>query len=437
VKENWGEPMLSTIKNKRSLTFYQQITTPSLSKVSSAYTGGIASVAITNTVDTAAQITSGLNTQIAGLQNQIGQYNSQLSGFLSELNSLRADDALRLDLTTPNFAARSTGVWRAWQYEKNDIEMDGDGSAKWNELERQEILGRGRIRQKQMLDGKLDGPEGHHQQNVADHPEQQANPDNIKFYKSRSEHLEKGHAGKNGEPASWQNESNEPMIDKNQMLKDTNQKRVDIKKGEITQSEKQIFRNELRGLGIAIAIGLGVGVTIGFAITLAQSGITPETIKLAAIEGSKGGIEAGALAAVGYGIGRTIGHIASKAVAGVLGNLGVNITENILRMINMGVVGSLTIAIFSAYQFFKLKLEGMATRDALMQVGKQVLFSLSLLAVSIAAQGIYGGFAGIIVSVSIGIIFISYSVATSVHQRHFAEKIRVYMIDKCRPTFEN
>lgn len=426
--------MLSTMKNNRSLTFYQQTSLP-VSNVSSAYAGGIASVTVANTADTAAQITSGLNTQITGFQNQIGQYTSQLNEFITELNILRASDALRLDLTTPNITARNTGVARAWQYEKADIEMGGDGSAKWNKLEQNEIIEQGRIRQKPMLDGKMDGPEGHHQQNVADHPEQQANPDNIKFYRSRNEHLEKGHAGKDGEPSNWQNESNEPMIDKNQMLEDTNQKRVDVKKGEIAQSEKQIFRNELRGLGIAVAIGLGIGVTIGFAVTLAQSGITPESIKLAAIEGVKGGMEAGALAAVGYGIGRTIGQIATKAVAGLLGNLGVNLTENIIRMVNMGVVGSLTIAIFSTYQFIKLKRQGIATRDALMQVGKQALFSLSLLAVSIAAQGIWGGPAGIIVSVSIGIILISYTVTTSVHQRHFAEKVRVYMIDKCRPSF--
>ena len=39
---------------------------------------------------------------------------------------------------------------------------------------------------------KVRGAEGHHQKNVADHPEDQGDPDNIKFYKSRKEHLEKG-----------------------------------------------------------------------------------------------------------------------------------------------------------------------------------------------------------------------------------------------------
>ena len=104
-------------------------------------------------------------------------------------------------------------------------------------------------------------------------------------------------------------------------------------------------------------------------------------------------------------------------------------------MINMGVVGALTVVVFSAYQFIKLKRNNVATKDALIQVGKQALFSLSLLAVSIAAQGIWGGAAGIIVSVSVGIIMITYSVADSIHQRHFAEEIRVYTIEKCCPSF--
>ena len=435
--------MLSTMKNNRSLTFYQQTTPLPASTISPAYTGGFASVAIANVSGAAAQITLGLNTQIAGFQNQIGQYNSQLSGYLTSFNAER--DALaqrlseKLSLNPQYDGMRHDGVSLAWDYEAADIKMGGSGSENWTPAEQQEIIQNrpNTLNNTPSVKGGVRGAEGHHQQNVADHPEQQANPDNIKFYRSRKEHLEQGHAGKNGESANWQNESNEPLIDKNQMLEDTNQKRVDVKKGEITQSEKQIFRNELRGLGIAVAVGLGVGLTIGFVVTLAQSGVTPESIKLAAIEGAKGGTEAGAMAAVGYGIGRTIGQIATKAVAGLLGNLGVNLTENILKMVNMGVVGSLTIVVFSAYQFIKLKMHGVATRDALIQVGKQALFSLSLLAVSIAAQGIWGGPAGIIVSVSIGIILISYTVATSVHQRHFAEKVRVYMIDKCRPTFVN
>ena len=432
--------MLTTMKNNRSLTFYQQTAIPR-SQVTPSYAGGIASVAVANTSFVTTTATLGFNAQIGVFRTQITDYNTQLSKYLIDLNTLRANDIQTLDLTSPNSTARNIGVKRAWQYEQADVDMGGAGSANWNEAEQQEILAKGKIQHKPVMDtdgnpvlnksGTIlkDGPEGHHQQNVADHPEQQANPDNIKFYKDRQEHLEKGHGG------DFNNETDAPLINKDQMLKDTNDKRVTVKEGEITQTKNAIFKNELRGLGIAVAIGLGVGVTIGFVITLAQSGVTPESIKLAAIEGAKGGLEAGALAAAGYGVGRTIGEVASKAVGGMVQNLGVTLTENISRMVNMGVIGSLTIIVFSAYQFIKLRRMGFATREALLQAGKQALFSLSLLAVSIAAQGIWGGPAGIIVSLSVGIILISYTVIISVHQRQFAERVRIYTINKCYPSF--
>lgn len=332
-------------------------------------------------------------------------YNAQFNGFLNKLNTLRASDAQQLNLSSPNQSARSVGVKRAWQYERADIEMGGKGSANWNTGERAEILEKGTVR----------GAEGHHQKNVADHPDEQANPDNIKFYKNRAEHLQKGHSG------DWHNESDKPMTDKNKMLKRTNSKRV--------------IRNELTGLGLAVAVGAGVGLTIGVITSLAQTGVTPDSLKIAAIAGAKSGIESGITSMVGYGIGRTVGDVATQALTGIMENVGITVTENITKMISMGTVGTLTILVASTYQFVKMKMNGVATKDAMVQTGKQALFSISLLAVSIAAQGIWGGAAGIIVSVSIGIIMISYTIGTTVHQRHFADEIRVYTIKKCYPVF--
>ena len=378
--------MLTSLKNNRSLTFYQQTKTKYRS-VNSSYAGGVSAVPISGVSFTTMSTTNG--------------YNAQLNEYLIKLNTLRARDAQRYNLSSPNQAARNMGVKRAWMYEKADIEMGGSGSANWSAEEKAQILKHDSVR----------GAEGHHQQNVSDHPEQQANPDNIKFYKTKDEHLQDGHDG------NWDNESNKPLTDKNKMLEKSNSKRV--------------FKNELKGLGLAVAIGSAVGLTIGFITTLAQSGITPDTLKLAAIEGLKSGAESGMLSAVGYGI----GEVTSQAISGVLKNTGITIAENISKMVNMVVVGALTIVVFSTYQFIKLKLKGVATREALIQTGKQALFSLSLLAVSIAVQGIWGGAAVIIVSVSIGFIMITYSIVDAVHQRHFAEKIRIYTIGKCYPSF--
>lgn len=387
--------MISELRNNRSLTFYQPTTTTPKINMSSAYTGGITATAISAAVYTTASTTAQFNNQLNVFFNSLYAERDRISQKVSE--GLAND---------PNYTgARNDGVKLAWNYEKADVEMGGKGSADWNADQQQEIKETGKVR----------GAEGHHQKNVANHPTDQGNPDNIKFYKSRSEHLEKGHDG------NFQNESDADYIDKDKMLKRTNGKRV--------------FKNELRGVGIAASIGVGVGFTIGFAVTLAQSGVTPDTLKYAIAEGGKSGASAGVQSIAGYGIDRTIGQLATHALEGVLSNAGVTITENISKMCNMGGVGAITIAVFSTCQFIKLVRGGMACKEAAIQVGKQALFSLSLLAVSIFAQGILGGSAGLIVSISTGIILVTYALADTAHQRHYSEKIRIYMIDKCKPTF--
>lgn len=396
--------MLNTLKNNRSLTFYQPVSISANTPPSSANTGALASTAMAYNVLTTATTTN--------------SYNTQLENFLNILNAQRDKLAAKVAqglANDPSYTgARGDGVSLAWKYEKADIIMGGRGSENWNPEEQQQINDNINI-DGDNVKGGVRGAEGHHQKNVADHPEDQADPDNIKFYRSKKEHLEQGHGG------DFHNETDGPKTDKNAMLKKTNSKRV--------------FRNELRGIGIAAAIGIGVGFTIGFAVTLAQSGITPDSIKTAFVNGAKSGAESGILSVIGHGIGRTIGETAVASVTGLLENLGIEVTENISKMCGMGVVGMMTISVFSVYQFVKLKLNGVTTHDALAQVGKQAMFSLSLLAVSIVAQGVWGGHAGIIVSISIGIICIAYSLGTAAHQRCFSEKIQIYMIDKCKPVF--
>ena len=294
--------MLTNVRNGKSLTFYNRKEISDISGLQDNFSG------------TTGAIISDVSSHTATISNG---YNAELNTYLSRLNELRIIDLQQLDLSSPNRVARSTGVKRAWMYEKADIEMGGKGSANWSASEQTQIK----------ENGTVYGAEGHHQQNVADHPDQQANPDNIKFYKTKQQHLIEGHGGR------WDNESNKPKIDKNKMLKKTNTKRL--------------AKNELHGLGLAMAIGAGVGLTIGFITTLAQSGVTPDSLKFAAIEGVKSSIESGMLSAVSYTAGRTVGEVATQAIAGTLQNAGLNITENILKMVNMGVVGTLTITIFA------------------------------------------------------------------------------------------
>lgn len=215
-----------------------------------------------------------------------GGYNQELNSFLCDMRATQAADAARYGdkLFTPNSAARQRGVELAWRYEKKSILMGGKGSENWTAAERREIVETGSLR----------GSQGHHQRNVALHPEDQANPHNIKFYRSQREHLQNGHKG------SWSNESDAPMINRDKMLTRTNARRV--------------FRNEVRGIGLTAAIGLGIGFSIGFAATLAQSGISVGTIQDALKGGLQGGLTAAGLSVTGYALSRTLGQVASCAV---------------------------------------------------------------------------------------------------------------------------
>lgn len=105
---------------------------------------------------------------------------------------------------------RNKAVNNAWEYEKADINMGGKGSGNWTPSQRKEISEIGKVR----------GAEGHHINSVAENPEMQTDPNNIKFYKSKTEHKDQGHKG------NWSNPSYGELIDKDRMLKRTNTKRV-------------------------------------------------------------------------------------------------------------------------------------------------------------------------------------------------------------------
>lgn len=110
------------------------------------------------------QVTNNFNTECNNFINELGRTKRILQSAVNE--------RLRID---PNFTSyRQKGVNLAWKYEQADIKMGGTGSANWDKFQRQEILQNGSVR----------GAEGHHQKNVANHPYDQTNPDNIKYYKS-------------------------------------------------------------------------------------------------------------------------------------------------------------------------------------------------------------------------------------------------------------
>ena len=344
------------------------------------------------------------STVVYGTRTTTIGYNKQCNNYIDTLRAKRVklqakvDDHLKTD---PNYTgARDDGVSLAWEYEKADIDMGGRGSENWTKSEQQDIKSRGTVR----------GAEGHHQKNVANHPEDQADPDNIKFYRSKKEHLKKGHKG------NWKNESDAPKRNKEAMLKSTNRKRV--------------IKNELRGAGLAALIGFATGASIGFIVSLVQNGITPDSIKDALKDGGIAGVEGAALSIVSYGISRLFGGIATSALTGVLTKLGVDVTENIAKACNMGAVGSIVIIATSIYSYIKLRRQGMSVNDSLSSVGKQMAISVASLAVTVVAQSAYGGPAAVAVGIGISAIMLSYSMYNVYHNKELADKIQQYSIEK-------
>ncbi len=336
-------------------------------------------------------------------------YNEEFHSVFNELNTYRhnyqeqVNELLAGDSPVKD-KLRNSGVGLAWKYEKAEIQMGGKGTSDWSQEHRQEILEKGKVRD----------AEGHHINNVSDHLVDQADPDNIRFARNKDEHL-KMHDG------DFKNTTTGDHIDRNKHLKQTNHHRV--------------MKKEWTGIGLAALIGLGAGFTIGFAVKLAQSGLSLESIKIAAATGAKAGVESAFLGAINHVIVRGIGETATNALQGMAQNIGFTVTENLTRMCNMAVIGGMTILVFSVYQFCKLKLMGYGTKECLIRVGKSAAYSLTVLVLSIIAQGLWGGYAGIVVSVGIGFIVLIYKLGQTRYSKELIERIRLYSIRKYEPDF--
>ena len=93
-------------------------------------------------------------------------------------------------------AQRRKAVRNAWKEERQLI-RDSEGTRFWSNAEREELL----------RTGKVKGYEGHHINNVKDHPELADNPDNVIFL-TRREHLE-AHSG------NFRNETHGKLVNRN------------------------------------------------------------------------------------------------------------------------------------------------------------------------------------------------------------------------------
>lgn len=252
--------------------------------------------------------------------------------------------------------------------------------------------------------------EFHHRESISQNPNNQNNTDNIEVLKTSDHNLK--HTGRDGK------------VDYRKPLKEKELNRQE----EMQQGNKnRVMKNELKGLGLAVAIGIGVGITMSFMSEAAMHGISPDTIDELLVNLGKSGIEAGTVSAVMYGVGRLTTMALEK--------LGHDFSTKIGQLWNTGAVGSIMIAVTAAMTFARAIWKGERCIDALKTVGKQVLISGSILAVSLIAQAAMGGPVGLIVSTSIGVTYMSCSVYSTIRNNTIAEKIRVYTIKLSEPEF--
>lgn len=332
-------------------------------------------------------------------------YNEEFDSIFKDLNERRQllDDRVG-QLPNGDTSLRNDGVGLAWRYEQAEIQMGGKGSTDWSDTQRQEILNSGKVR----------GAEGHHINSVKDHPTQQANPDNIEFAKDRNEHLQK-HGG------DFRNPTEGDLIDRNGRLEEVNRQRV--------------IKNELTGIGLAAAIGLGVGFTIGVVTTLAQKGITIEGVKAAMGVGLKVGLESSMLATINHVMVKGIGEAISQSLSQIaINDYGFTLTENLLKMCNMATIGVIGSIVFSTWLFVKLKWQGHDSRFAFAKAVRSLGTSLSILFISILAQGVWGGYAGLIASLSIGLSMVIFQYLKYNTNQKLLNDISNYSIEKSRPS---
>ena len=228
-------------------------------------------------------------TMINGYYNQ---YNSIVNTLHAEKSAINNRLAEHLATDNSYIGMRNEGVRLAWKYEQADAQMGGVGSTHWNQDQIREIQQNGQVR----------GAQGHHINNVADHPEHQANPDNIRFYKDQQAHLQEGHNG------NFQNESSGSLIDKDAMLAKTNQKRV--------------LAAGLKGCTIAAVVGSVIGTTVTMIAELARVGIADVDMHELFKISLKAGIETGAIAATTYAVGQSVSRLLENAGLALGTNLG-------------------------------------------------------------------------------------------------------------------
>lgn len=368
----------------------------SVSMAHSYTAGAVISPAVTFTSIATARRTAYLNVKLERALNDVfgATYskNQKIAHILNKINPGYRDDGLS-----------QSAISGAWKTEKYELELGGKGTANWTKDERQMILEKGR----------LEGVEGHHQQSVKYHSEEQANPDNIKFYKTREEHLREGHNG------DFKNESDAPMYDRRQRLIDT--------------KRRSVIKNEVIGASIVAVVSFITTAGLRFVIEMVKSNRNPEDVKNARNLALREGAEATGYALLSYGLGKLAVYGGMK----VLEHFGIELSKKSMLWFQGGIAAAAIAIGLGVITYFRMRNMGYDRKESLLQAGKATGVSFGIAMISLMVSINIGMSWAIGVNVAIAICSASYMLYTVVHEKNLSEQLQIFTIQeiskKCLP----
>lgn len=351
--------------------------------------GAVISPTIALTTISTAHRTTYLNLKLDKALNDVfGQTyakNQRLAHILNKINSGYRHNELS-----------QSAIRNAWKAEKYELELGGKGTGNWTRSEKKIIL----------KEGSLPGAEGHHQQSVKYHSEEQANPDNIKFYKTREEHLKYGHDG------DFKKESDAPMYDRRKRL--------------INTKQKSVIRNEVLGGSIVAIISFISAAGLRFVIEMIKSNRNPEDVKNAWNSAFREGAEAAEYALISYALTRLSVYGGKK----VIELIGLKLSTRAAKWIGGGIAAvAITIAV-GIITYAKLRRMGYGKTDSLLQAGKTAGVSFAIAVVSLIISINLGMSWAIGFNVLIAVASFSYIIYAVVHEKQLTERLQLYTIQE-------
>lgn len=364
----------------------------------------------------------GINT--IGMSSGISTYYSTQTNISIQTNNLDLHQRLdflhtqieevqsNLDLTTINNKARHAGVRLAWLYEAEDVKMGGRGSVEggWKNEEIEVMQDR--------IDndlGGVEGAEGHHQKSVSTHPEYQADPNNIKFFRTREEHKNIAHHGK------WKNQSDDPFIDKDKMLEKTNQNRN--------------IKAELINAITVICTAAGTGFLLGAAVVLALEGISIKNVRKAVCEGGKQAAKSTAISLAGYGLGRVVGNRITDGIIKFLQQYNYTFHAEKIALLNQTVSGVVVSTLLLVFAYIRLRTKGESHYRAISQLKPAIVMSILGLSLSIIVTKIFGKVGGTIFSVVWTGCQVAYIKDKDNKRKALYKNIEYYRLEHCMPIY--